>query len=146
MDQIPSALIGVVIGIYAVIIVVFVLYLRTLQNTLKAVKPENRTVEPGNVWLMFIPLFNFVYQFILVKRISTSIKAEYDSRDMYPGEDKPGYNLGLTMSVLTLTGWIPFIGSLLSIGQLVVWIMYWIKMNNYKNEMSGFTTDETILG
>lgn len=145
MESIPSSVIGIIIGVYAVIIVVFVLYLRTLNKTLKAIQPANRTIEPGNVWLMFIPLFNFIYQFILVKRISDSIQAEYNSRDMVSGEDRPGYTLGLIMSILTFTTWIPVVGGILSIGQLVVFIMYWVKIAGYKNELSGFTSEKTIL-
>ena len=47
----------------------FILYLVTLQNTLKEIKPENRKMQPGKVWLMFIPLFSLVWHFIMINRI-----------------------------------------------------------------------------
>ena len=39
-----------------VFVVIAVLFLLTQQNTLKAVKPENRLMQPGLVWLQLIPL------------------------------------------------------------------------------------------
>jgi len=35
-----------------------IFYLLTLQNALKTISPQNRKMEPGKVWLLFIPLFS----------------------------------------------------------------------------------------
>jgi uncharacterized paraquat-inducible protein A len=68
-------LIIIVIAI-AISVLIAVFYLLNLQNLLKEIEPKNRLVEPTNVWLMFIPLFNIVYPFILYPKICDSVKNE----------------------------------------------------------------------
>ena len=57
----------------ALFLIPAIFFLLTLQNTLKAISEENRKMPPANVWLMFIPLFNIVWQFIMVDRIAHSL-------------------------------------------------------------------------
>jgi hypothetical protein len=139
MDKEVEYLIGglllfvIIIAIIALIVAIF--YLLTLQNLLNRVKPENRTVEPSNVWLMLIPLFSLVYAFILYPKISESVAREYESRGLPPQGDF-GKSLGITMPILSLCGIIPFIGGLAGLANLVIWIIFWSKMSGYKNQLS----------
>lgn len=128
-----SYLIGVVIGVFAVVLIPAIFYLLTLQNTLKAIRPENRTMTPGNVWLMLIPLFNLVWMFIMITRIADSIRNELNARGTVTNE-RPTYNIGLVWCILFLVGRIPFIGGLFSLGCLVCWIIHWVKVNEYKKQ------------
>ena len=74
-------------------------YLLTLQNTLKAISPANRKTEPGMVWLLLIPGFNFVWNFILAKKIAFSLEKEFaDLGEKMDG--RPLYNLGVFSSVM----------------------------------------------
>lgn len=47
-----------------------IFFLMTLQNTVKEVSVENRTIQPCQVWLTFIPLFGIFWQFFMVYKIS----------------------------------------------------------------------------
>ena len=107
-----------------------VLFLLTLQNTLKAISPENRMMPPSNVWLMFIPLFNIVWQFIMVDKIAQSITAECARLNIPTTEAKPTYNIGLAWNICNILSFIPIIGGLAS---LVTFILYWVKVNDFKN-------------
>jgi len=129
--------IGIVIILFTALIgiVVAVLYLLNLQNLLKRISVENRVVEPGNVWLMLIPIFNLVYAFILYPKISESIKNEFLKRGLSDSGDY-GKSLGTAMAVLGLCGFIPILGGLASIANLVIWIIYWVKMSEYKSKLS----------
>ncbi len=129
-----------VIVIVAIIVLVVILipaifYLLTLQNTLKAIQPQHRKMEPGMVWLMLIPLFNLVWHFIIVSRISDSIRDELIARGETPS-DRPTYGIGLAASILFVCGRIPvpFLGGATSLAGLVCWIIYWVKVNEYKNK------------
>jgi hypothetical protein len=124
-----AVLIGAAIGI-----TINVFYLLTLQNVLKEVSNENRLVPAANVWLMFIPLFNLIYPFILYPKISDSIRNEYAAR----GLDAKGdfaRQLGIALPILGLSGVIPFIGILASIANLILFIIFWVKMGEFKNEL-----------
>jgi hypothetical protein len=129
--------IGIVIILFSALIgiVVAVLYLLTLQNLLKRVATENRVIEPGKVWLMLIPLFGLVYAFILYPKISESLKNEFSKRGLTDSGDY-GKSLGTAMAVLGLCGFIPILGGFAGIAHLVIWIIYWVKMSEYKSKLS----------
>lgn len=107
-----------------------IFFLLTLQKTLNAISPENRRMPASNVWLMFIPLFNIVWQFIVVDKIAQSITAECTRLNIPVTDSKPTYNIGLAWNICNLVTFIPFIGSLAA---LVTFILYWVKVSEYKN-------------
>ena len=97
-------IVGIVLIVVFVALIIFlvpyIFYLITLQNTLKAVSPHNRLMPPGQVWLNLIPLFGMVWHFIVVDKISQSLRLELNERNITHDEPKPAYNLGLTMCIL----------------------------------------------
>ncbi len=114
-------------------IIPVIFYLITLQKTLEAIIPENRKMPPGQVWLLLIPLFNYIWQFFTVSNIADSIKAECNRLNIPCNEDRPTYNIGLAKNILALCGIIPVVGLLFTLGFIVCWIIYWVKVNEYKN-------------
>lgn len=109
-----------------------IFYLLTLQNTLNAVSPENQRMPGGQVWMMFIPLFNLGWQFVIVNRIADSLEAEFAKRNIACNELRPGYSVGIAMCVLVCCCIIPFVNILASIAAVICWIIYWVKINRYK--------------
>ena len=89
-----------------------ILFLRTQQRVLSAIWPENRRMHPGLVWLQLIPLFNYVWTFIVVRRIADSLAKQYaafqsDSIFGIPDEaaikaigKRPTYGIGLAYCLL----------------------------------------------
>lgn len=112
-----------------------IFYLITLQSTLNSISPQNRAMQPGHVWLYLIPLFGLVWHFIIVNKLADSIKAEADYRNIQLDVKRPGYNIGLTMCILNCFFFIPILNIFTALGGLVFWIMYWIKINEYKTEL-----------
>jgi hypothetical protein len=113
-------------------IVPFVFYLITLQNTFKLISTHNRKMEPGNVWLMFIPLFNLGWRFVIVLKMAESLKAEFAERNISVAEQYPGKGIGIAYCVCLCCSIVPFLGILASVGGLVCWIIYWVKISEYK--------------
>ena len=125
-------------------ILIAVFYFLNLQNLLKEIDQKNRLVEPGNVWLMFIPLFNIIYAFILYPKISDSVCNEYQAR----GIEKAGdfsRGIGIAMPILSLCSIIPILGTLASIANLVLFIVYWVKTAEYKNELKNSPKTANII-
>lgn len=89
----------------------------------------------GNVWLILIPLFGLVWQFIVVNAIADSLKEEFAKRNITCDEVRPGYGIGLTYSILFCCSIIPFIGILAALAGLICWIIYWVKIADYKNKL-----------
>lgn len=118
-----------------------VLYLLNMQNLLKEIKPENRLVEPGNVWLMFIPLFNIIYPFILYPKVCDSVRNEFESRGQSQQGDY-GRSLGITIPILGICSVIPILGIFASIANLVLFIMFWVKLSDHKNKLKNMVSLE----
>lgn len=125
------AIIILAIIILAAVILLGVLYLKNLQDTLRECAPKNRLVPPSNVWLMFIPLFNLIYPFILYPKISGTLKLEFADRNAVQQGDY-GKGIGTAMAVLGLCGMIPVIGGFIGIASLVLFIIFWSKMASFK--------------
>ena len=113
-----------------------IFYLLTLQRALERCSLRARTVSPGQVWLMLIPLFNLVWQFLLVNHIARSLRNEFVARGMPGSDPEPGKGIGLAMCILALTGIIPVIGIFTSLAGLVCWIMYWVKIADYSRQLA----------
>lgn len=73
-----------------------ILFLLTQQNTLRLIKPENRSMLPGLVWLQLIPFLGQIWQFVVIVKIAASIKKELLSRydDPLFGSDAAKIELG----------------------------------------------------
>lgn len=88
------------------------LFLRAQHGALAMVRPENQLLAPGLVWLQLIPIFNYVWIFIVVRRISDSLAKEYagwESDSIFGIADeealknlgkRPTYGIGLTYCIL----------------------------------------------
>lgn len=110
-----------------------IFYLISLQKALEAVSPENRQMPPGQVWLSLIPIFNFVWMFIVVNKIADSFQLECYRLNISTVEFKPGKKIGSAKNMLRLCTFIPILSVLANIGFIICWIMYWIKVNEIKN-------------
>lgn len=125
--------------VFLAILIPFVFYLFTLQRTLEAIAIESRKMAPGHVWFLFIPIFNIVWQFIMTARIADSIRDECIRLQIPLTENRPTFVLGLVMSILYIVS-VPMnnlsatsiLGGLCSLAALVCWIVYWVKVNNYR--------------
>jgi hypothetical protein len=143
MDANPAAvhaaagglfLVGALIG-FAIILIPGIFYCLTLQKALNRVSPENRAMGPGMVWLLFIPLFNIVWHFLVVLNMAKSLAAEFKKRNITT-DAEPGKGVGLAMCILSCCGIIPVVGWFTGIATLVCWIIYWVKIAGFSNKLA----------
>ncbi len=121
-----------VIGIPLLIPAIF--YLLTLQKALNRCAPESRAMSPGLVWLMFIPLFNMVWHFIIVSNISKSLHSEFVKRNLQE-DPNPGQGIGLAMCILQVVSIIPIVGFFTGIACFICWIIYWVKIAGFSAKL-----------
>jgi len=135
--SIPSGaewiLVSLLVGLLFFVPVVF--YLITLQSTFKSISKENRRMHPGYVWLLHIPLFGLVWHFIVVIKLSDSIQAEADRKNISISEARPAYNIGLAMCILSCIVWIPVIKAFAAFALIICWVVFWVRINDYKNRL-----------
>lgn len=131
-DNLDITIMLILIGTIAVFLFVQVLYILTLRNTFRVISEQNRTMSPNNTWLLLIPIFNLVWSFIVVNNLSESILKESKLKSFPLAESKPANGIGIAMSVLRCTTFVPVLGLLSGPAAFICWIIYWVQINSYK--------------
>jgi hypothetical protein len=129
----------------------------TLMKAIQACDPRNQAMSPGLVWLGFVPCLNIAWQFVNVIQVGNSLQAEYRDRGMRCSDESCGKTLGLSYIILGLvSSGVSFAGQaasrgadepglmtgvsviqlVLGIAQLVLWIMYWVKIAGFTRELN----------
>ncbi len=122
---IPLILLAVII-LTALLLVPMIFYMLTLQTALQRCSPECRAMAPGLVWLLLIPFFHIVWNFLVVINVAKSLGAEFRKRGI-PAEPAPGQTLGIIMAVTAL---------ICGPAWLVFWILYWVKIAEYSSRLA----------
>jgi hypothetical protein len=95
-------------------------------------------MHPAMVWLNLVPVVAFVWGFVTVRCVSESLDREF--RERYPelgGGDDYGKILGYAaMACLGILSMIPGFGSLIFLGGLVLWLIYWLKIAAYSRQLN----------
>ena len=125
-----------------VILAIYIPFLLNLSRCLQQVEPQNRDMEPGQVWLALFPIFNIVWMSIIVTRVASSLNREYrDRRWSSRGKDF-GQSVGMafcmcsTSAIIPFALIIPYCGALFGIAGMVCFIIYWVKIAAYRNELA----------
>lgn len=132
---VAGAIIMVALGVLVVFLIPLIFYLLTLQKALNRCSPENRAMAPGLVWVMLIPVFGFIWHFIMVLNVAKSLGAEFQKRGITE-DPKPGQQLGIVMCVLSCCSIIPLLNMLSSPAFLICWIIYWVKIAGYSAKLA----------
>lgn len=117
-----AIVIGIIVGL-----IIQILFLLSLSRCLTAVSPRNRKMEPGQVWLNLIPLFNYVWLILTILRIAESLQNEYESRGLR-GDGDYGKMMGIMYYVSMFV--CPCV-------TLILLIIYWVKIAGYTKELTG---------
>jgi hypothetical protein len=141
MNPTPDALATLIGGgcliisltITAILLIPGIFYCLTMQKSLTLAGPEHRAMEPGLVWLLFIPFFNLVWQFFVVKNVAQSVRSWGQAHGKEVGDG--GWSIGLTACILSVCSFIPFLGFLCGIGGLVCLILWWVKVAGFNTLM-----------
>jgi hypothetical protein len=122
-DQDESAMAFLCAGylplIYTVVIVCVLLY-----KAWSAIQDGAVRTTPGKaVGFMFIPLFNIYWQF----QALWGLAKDYNAYGAQKGLSLPRLpeGLALTMCILTLLAWIPFLGIVIALVNFVITIIFW---------------------
>ncbi len=158
-DDEAVAAVGAVLCVFLLVyLVVVILFLLTLQKALNRCSPRNRTMQPGMVWLNFIPLFNIVWQFITVARVADSLRNEFRSRGQDRGDDY-GRGLGIAACVLGMISGgfngagdaadelaLLVVAGVLGLAALGTFIAYWVKIAGYSKQIASGGYDDGGYG
>ncbi|HUB51368.1 MAG TPA: hypothetical protein VL986_04430 [Terracidiphilus sp.] len=126
---------GVVFFCFFLFLIPAIFYLITLQNALVKCPPGVRTMEPGMVWLLLIPLFHLIWQFFVVMALGNSLGNEFRRRGIPCPDPLPGQSIGMAMCICGCCGIIPIINFLALPAAFVLWIVYWVKIAEFSRAL-----------
>lgn len=113
-----------------------IFYILTLQNTMNKCHPTVRTMDPGMCWLYLVPIVAIIWHFFMVSAVANTVGAEFSRRGIPSPEPRPGYSLGQACCVCGCVALIPLINLMAIPAQLVLWIMYWVKVSEFSRLLS----------
>ncbi len=137
--------ISIILGVVAILLVMMVFYLLTLQKAFSRCAPQNRAMSPGLVWLTLIPIFGLGWEFVVVMSLARSLRAESVSRNM-ASQPNPGVDVGLAMCTLQLVSValrsapdsraLGILLIVLGVASIICWIIYWVQIAGYSGRIA----------
>jgi hypothetical protein len=121
--------------LFIAVLAVGIAYLVFVSSLLSKCSPSSRKMQPGMVWLMLIPFFNLVWNFVVVSAVADSLENEFRFRNIPLTEPKPGQAVGIAMAVCAACGLIPFVNLIAAPAHLILWIVYWVKLGGYSRQL-----------
>ena len=139
-DDMPPEVLAVFLaffcGFLLALFVLFIFFFLSLSKALSRCHWRNRTMEPGQVWLNFIPLFHLVWMFITVSRVSDSLRNEFYDRGWHRRDEDYCRGLGIAVCVLGIAWIVPYLGLMFMIGWLVCFVIYWVKIATFSGQLA----------
>src|SRR5262245_36202189 len=89
----------------------WILYIRSIQLTVEAIDPQRREMSPGTAWLLLIPIFNLIWLFIVVARIRHSFR-NMDEAGRLRRPTTASSDAGLALAICLVLSIIPYVNIL----------------------------------
>ncbi|MCA0401159.1 MAG: hypothetical protein LCH38_10135 [Proteobacteria bacterium] len=123
-------------AILTAFLVAIAFYCMMLQRLISRAAPENRAMRPGAVWLMFVPFYNIVEDFFIIRGVNETLRREGAANPALAGVKSfgalPGYGW-CTAQVLAL---VPNrIGEAAALVALALWLWHWAQIWNILKRM-----------
>jgi hypothetical protein len=144
--QAPEAFLG--LGIFLAVIIalaisvaIAVVICLIIYKSFSALPQEHRKLEPGLVWLLLIPCFNVIWNFIVFLKLSDSYCAYFES--VGRGEEMGDCGRGIFLAYCICTAvtavafWIPCVASIISLASLVLLILSLVKAHGLRMSIGG---------
>ena len=123
-----AMVLGMLVGL-AILVVICALF----YSALSRVPAEHRKMAPGLVWLLMIPVFNLVWNFFVVMRISESYQSYFRAQGKDVGD--AGWGIGLAYAICAVVSLVPCLGVLAALASLVLLILYLVKVMGLRGEI-----------
>jgi hypothetical protein len=97
---------GTIAILWLVVTALLIVALWRINNAANAAAPEHRTMAPGMVWLLLIPVLQVFWNFKALPAVSNSLAATLRDKGQNPGDC--GRKVGIVWSVLVIVNYILF--------------------------------------
>ncbi|EFK60026.1 hypothetical protein ACR79S_17110 [Sphingobacterium spiritivorum] len=133
-DKMTMEMLYIILAASAVRLICWILFANTIRKTLNLIAPENRNILPSQAWFVAVPLFNIYWHFEVARRLCDSLNNEFYDRKIAVEENptrKEGQIYAWTFLSINIP-FPPFILVIAGIMNLIYFITYWVKINQYR--------------
>lgn len=131
-----TTIIRIVAGcLFLAVLAIGIVYIAFLSGALRKCTPSSRTMEPGMVWLLLVPLLNVVWNFLVVSALAKSLGNEFRLRNIPTDNPEPGKAIGIAMCVCGACSIIPIVNIVAAPPNLILWIVYWVKIAEFSRKL-----------
>jgi hypothetical protein len=131
------------------LVVGFILWiglLATITRILSRISPENRRMEPGEVWVNLVPVVNLVWPIVTVERVGESIRAELAARNRVKKKDAFGKTSGLIALVLVGVVFLFIPAGVVTLPFAFLYgVVYWVQLNGYAKRMTEAPREPVVV-
>lgn len=114
-------------AILAAFLIGIALYCMTLQRFLARAAPENRAMAPRGVWLMFVPFYNIIEDFFIIRGVTETLRREAATNSALAETRSFGAFSGYGWCVAQVVALIPNrIGEGAALIALLLWLWHWV--------------------
>ena len=138
-----------VLGVFAAALALAVLFLMSMSRTIRRIRPQNRQLSPGGVWLCLIPLAGEVIALRLVTDMAVSLRRQFVELDEDDPRDTYGLDDGRHWCYMLILSWLIVIASIIVdfpvfvippfaalLGTSIIsWICYWTAIVHYHRRL-----------
>lgn len=134
LEMIMGLGLGFVLLIFVVYLVIRGLFLYSMFKVLQNCGVHAK-LSPGLVFIAMIPLLIDAVMFIIIAiKLPESIAEKYKAHGVTdPGDGTK--TIGLIFAISFAAQWIPIVNMVAWIVALVTWIIYWVKLSGYNNQL-----------
>jgi len=118
----------------AVFFAVYIVVAWLIYRANEVLPAEHRKTESWQAFLLLIPLFNLVWNFILLGRVSRGMQSYFQSKNDASAGDC-GAAIGLWFSISAICCWIPFVSCIAYPAALVLLIIYLVKITGLRTRV-----------
>lgn len=127
-----------------ILFIIFIFFCWSLYSAMKRIPVEKQVFPAWFCWMLLIPIVGYVFSWMMLPfGIPRSFERHLEDNPEAVKKSKTLFGVGLAYVIIPLLAWIPIIGILLSIATIVLWIIYWVKVVNFKKQYLMGSTEKT---
>ena len=123
-------LIGLAVALAVAIVLLYLIY-----SCYQRIPPQHRQMEPWQVWLLLIPLFNLVWNFFVYPKLAKSYQSYFAEQGRTDVGDC-GEKIGLWYAICAAVCIIPCVNYVAGPAALVLWIIFLVKALTLKGQIA----------
>jgi len=122
----------IAILLFVLVLVPNIFFMFSLQRAFVSIDDQYRSIAPSLVWLLLIPIFNFIWIFFLIVYLRDGYKKMWENNRLTK-QTTAGFGVGVAYAVCWALCMVPGLNIVIWLPALVLWILYWVQVSQCRD-------------